>query len=69
MDGFTVDLDSVETNMVYINGALSSPEILEGLAGHGIDVLEVGPTAVRAVVHLHITDEDIDRAIAAFAAL
>jgi len=69
MDGFTVDLNSVETNMVYINGDLTAPQILEGLAGHGIDVLEVGPTAVRAVIHLHITDEDIERAIAAFAAL
>jgi threonine aldolase len=69
MDGFTVNLDSVETNMVYINGELSAPQILEGLAANGVDVLEVGPTAVRAVVHLHITDEDIDRTIAAFAAL
>ena len=69
MDGFTVNLDSVETNMVYINGKMSAPQILEGLAAHGVDVLEVGPTAVRAVVHLHITDEDIDRTIAAFAAL
>ena len=69
MGGFTVNLDSVETNMVYINGEMSAPQILEGLAAHGVDVLEVGPTAVRAVVHLHITDEDIDRTIAAFAAL
>ena len=29
----------------------------------------VGPTAVRAVIHLHITDDDIERTIAAFAAL
>ncbi len=69
MDGFTVNLDSVETNMVYINGEMSAPQILEELAVNGVDVLEVGPTAVRAVVHLHITDEDIDRTITAFAAL
>tara|TARA_B100001123_G_scaffold416988_1_gene519254 strand:+ start:830 stop:1870 length:1041 start_codon:yes stop_codon:yes gene_type:complete len=69
MDGFTVNLDSVETNMVYIEGVLSAPQILEKLAAHGIDVLEVGPTAVRAVVHLHITDRDIDRTIEAFSTL
>ena len=68
MDGFTVNLDSVETNMVYINGEMSAPQILEELAVNGVDVLEVGPTAVRAVVHLHITDEDVERIIAAFAA-
>jgi len=69
MDGFTVDLDSVQTNMVYIDGELGALQILAGLAEHGVDVLDVGPTAVRAVIHLHITDEDIDRTIAAFAAL
>jgi len=69
MDGFTVDLDSVQTNMVYVDGDLGAQQIMAGLAEHGVDVLDVGPTAVRAVVHLHITDEDIDRVIAAFAAL
>jgi len=35
----------------------------EGMAGDNVGLL------LRAVVHLHITDEDIDRVIAAFAAL
>jgi len=69
MDGFTVDLDSVQTNMVYVDGDLGAQQIMAGLAEHGVDVLDVGPTAVRAVVHLHITDDDIERTIAAFAAL
>ncbi len=69
MDGFSVDLDSVQTNMVYVDGDLGAQKIMEGLAEHGVDVLDVGPTAVRAVIHLHITDEDIERTIAAFAAL
>lgn len=69
MDGFSVDLDSVQTNMVYVEGDLGAQKIMEGLAEHGVDVLDVGPTAVRAVIHLHITDEDIERTIAAFAAL
>ena len=56
----------METNMVYIEGDIGAKQILENLARQGIDVLEVGPTAVRAVVHLHITDEDIERTIQAF---
>ena len=39
---------------------------MQELANHGIDVLDVGPTAVRAVVHLHVTDEDIDQVINVF---
>ena len=66
IDGFSVDLDSVETNMVYIQGDQGAKEILRKLTELGIDVLEVGPIAVRAVIHLHITDEDIDRTIEAF---
>ncbi len=66
INGFTVDLNSVETNMVYIEGDMGANQILEKLAERGIDVLDVGPSAVRAVVHLHITDEDIERTIQAF---
>jgi len=66
IDGFSVDLDSVETNMVYIQGDQGAKEILRKLTELGIDVLDVGPIAVRAVTHLHITDEDIDRTIEAF---
>ena len=69
IDGFSVDMDSVQTNMVYIEGELDAKEIIRRLSEKGVDVLDVGPTAVRAVVHLHITDEDIDRTIEAFATL
>ena len=55
--------------MVYVDGDLGAKQIMAGLAEYGVDVLDVGPTAVRAVVHLHITDDDIERTIAAFAAL
>ena len=36
------------------------------LASRGVDVSEETDSIVRAVAHLHITDEDIDRAIEAF---
>jgi threonine aldolase len=66
IEGFSVDLQSVETNMVYIEGVQGAKETLRKLSENGIDVLEVGPTAVRAVVHLHITDQDIDKTIEVF---
>ena len=66
INGFKVELSSVETNMVYIDSDMGAKELMAKLAKHGIDVLDVGPTAVRAVVHLHITDEDIDNVISVF---
>mgnify|MGYP006221241299 FL=1 len=69
MNGFTIDLDSVETNMVYIDSEMGAKKLMHELANHGIDVLDVGPTAVRAVVHLHVTDEDIEKVIQVFSTL
>ena len=40
--------------------------LVENLASMGVDVLDLEASTIRAVVHLHITDEDIDRAIVAF---
>ena len=67
MQHFSVDLDAVQSNMVYVNCLeADSNEIIERLAKRGVDVLDETSSMVRAVVHLHITDEDIDIAIGAF---
>ena len=66
MDGFTVDIDTIETNMVYVKGLIAGQDIVDQLAVHGVDVLTVGQNMIRAVTHLHITDEDIEQAIAVF---
>ena len=67
MEGFTVDLDSVQTNMVYVDcDEGGAKDLVERLSESGVDVLDLSESTVRAVVHLHITDEDIDRAIEAF---
>ena len=67
MGGYSIDLGSVQTNMVYVDceegGAV---DLVKRLAEKGVDVLDQSESSVRAVVHLHITDEDIDRAIEAF---
>ena len=66
MNGFSIDLASVETNMVYINSDMGAKKLMSELAKYGIDVLDVGPTAVRAVIHLHVTDDDVQKVIQAF---
>ena len=69
--GFSVDLDSVQTNMCYIEltADQNAEAVLAGLAGRGVDLLDIGPSTLRAVTHLHVDDADIEQVIAAFAAL
>ena len=69
MDGFDVDISTVETNMVYITTHHLASEVIESLSKKGIDALDLGPNMLRLVTHLHITDEDIERTIDAFATL
>jgi threonine aldolase len=70
MDAFAVDLDTVETNMAYVETrGRGAAAVATDLAGHGIDVLALGPSMLRVVTHLHIGDAEIGRAIDAFAAV
>jgi len=67
IESFSIDLGAVQTNMVYVGceegGAV---DLVKRLAEKGVDVLDQTESSVRVVVHLHITDEDIDRTIEAF---
>jgi threonine aldolase len=65
--GLPLDPDDVETNFVQLDVAplgLTYSEALERLhhAGVGFSAT-IHPTVLRAVVHLDVTDDDIDRAI------
>jgi threonine aldolase len=64
--GVPVDLDQVETNFVQVDVAplgLSAEETLERLAQQGVGLsMTVHPTRLRAVTHLDIDDDDIERA-------
>ena len=66
LKGFSVDLDAVQTNMVYIQTESPAAEVMADLAKAGIDVFDISEYSLRAVIHLHICDEDIERTIAAF---
>ena len=69
MDGFEVDLSTVESNMVYISTESLASNVIQSLADNGIDALDLGPNMIRLVTHLHITEEDINRTITAFASM
>lgn len=71
--GIDIDPASVETNMVRfdIRGlGLASPAFVDALIEqHGVRVSAPGPTLIRAIPHLGITENDIDEATAAILAL
>ncbi|MBN1782587.1 low-specificity L-threonine aldolase [bacterium] len=69
LPGVSVDLDSVETNIVFLDVSgtgRSGTEIEEALREKGVLVIATGPHALRAVTHLDVSGEDIDRAIGIF---
>ena len=70
MEAFTIDMKSVETNMIYIGTVGNNAErIVEKLSEDGIDVLSIDESNIRVVTHLHITPEDVERTISAFSKL
>ena len=64
--GLSIDLSTVQTNMVYAETERPANEVVELLRERGIDLFDLRPNTIRLVTHLHITDEDIERTIAAF---
>ncbi len=67
MDSYDVDLAAVQSNMVFISCEEGkAQDLVENVSKYGVDVLTIGDSIVRAVVHLHITDQDIENTISAF---
>jgi threonine aldolase len=64
--GVPVDLDQVETNFVQVDAeplGLTRAEALGRLSEAGVGLSgTIHPTVMRAVTHLEITDDDVDRA-------
>ena len=70
MPNFSVNLDTVQSNIVYIGvGRGRSKQMIEKLAKQDIDILDTDDSTIRAVFHLHIGDEDLEKIIEAFAQL
>jgi threonine aldolase len=70
--GVPVDLDRVETNFVQIDvgsSGLSVAAAIAALRENGVGLsATIHPTVIRAVTHLHIGDEDVERAVEGAAA-
>ena len=66
MDSYEVDLEQVQTNMVYVKcdkGGADS--LISRLEKCGVQALTIDHSTIRIVTHLHITDDDVQRTIAA----
>jgi threonine aldolase len=65
--GIPVDVAAVETNFVQVDVeplGLTKPDALARLAEQGVGLSgTIHPTKLRAVTHLDVSDEDIERAI------
>ena len=63
--GLAVDPDRVETNFVQLDVAPRTPaEAMTRLAEHGVGLsATIHPTLLRAVTHLDVEDDDIERAL------
>jgi len=67
MSYFSVNIDNVQSNIVFIGVEKgSSKKTIEELSKQGVDILDTDDSTIRAVFHLHITDEDLENIINAF---
>ena len=69
LPGFAVDADRVETNIVIFDvggTGLSADEFARRtLEGHGVRFTVIDPTIARAVMHLDVPADGVERALAA----
>jgi threonine aldolase len=66
IDGLSIDLATVETNIVYFEvdeSHCTARTFCEKLATHNVRMLPVAPQRVRAVTHLDVSSAMIDRAV------
>ena len=67
MKPFSVNLETVQSNIVFISVEKGSTKRkIEELSKHGVGILDTDDSTIRAVFHLHITDEDLGEAVEAF---
>ena len=67
MKPFSVNLETVQSNIVFIGVEKGSTKRkIDELSKHGVEILDTDDSTIRAVFHLHITDEDLGTAIDAF---
>ena len=59
--GVTVDLSTVETNMVYFD-VDDATAVVDACLANGVSMLALGSTRIRAVFHLDVSDTEARKA-------
>ena len=67
IEGLSVDLEGVQTNIVMF-GVADAPAFQDRMEARGVRMFWVSPTRMRAVTHLDVTTGQIDRALGAMRA-
>lgn len=63
--GVEVDLETVQTNMVYFDLAdVTVAEFIERCAAEGVTIIGAGPGRIRVVCHLGVSRDNVDSALA-----
>ncbi len=65
-DRLRLEPDAIDTNIVYFRvdpACGTAAEFCAALARHGLRMLPLGPALVRAVTHLDVCRDDVDRAL------
>ena len=57
IEGVTIDLDAVQTNIVYFSVQNPGP-VVDACLDRGVAMLTLGATVIRAVFHLDVTADD-----------
>jgi threonine aldolase len=67
LPGVALDPATVETNLVFfdLNGRLDAATLVEQLLAHGVRMGALGSRTVRAVTHLDVSAEQIERTLQA----
>jgi threonine aldolase len=66
IEGLDIDVNTVATNILYFGvrlAGLTVPILLERLKAEGILMLGTGPSSIRAVTHLDVSKDGIERAV------
>lgn len=66
LPGFEVDLETVQTNLIYVRTQRPAKEIEQQLAAHGVLTIALDAHRLRLVTHHDVDDAGIEYAIRAF---
>jgi len=69
LHGLSISMDTVESNMVYVQTEESADNWKQKLEEHGVLCFALGENTLRLVTHLHIDEEQVERAGKVFADL